>query len=101
MDLSDNDLLELRAFAASLLGVTLVFVPGRTSDSPATSEYKVKGNHIFNLAKFIEWPVASLSGAKTPFTIAVMDRGEAAPVLEALFAGKEIAGIPSRFVRSR
>jgi hypothetical protein len=66
----------------------------RASDAAAAAEYRIKGGYLFNLTQFIEWPVAPLSRNGRPFVIAVIDRGEATPVLENLFAGKDISGRP-------
>lgn len=71
----------------------LASVAGQGAESAAL-EYKVKAGYLFNFAKFIDWPASALPAADTPFVIAVLDAGEAAPVLEALFAGKNVNGHP-------
>ena len=76
------------------LGLFFTTPGARTADSAAALEYKVKGGYLFNFAKFIEWPAASLPTTNSPFIIAVLDGGEAGPVLAQLFAGKTINGHP-------
>jgi YfiR/HmsC-like len=85
-----------RAWVSLVLGALLsLLVPatGQGAESAAL-EYKVKAGYLFNFAKFIEWPASALPAADSPFIIAVLDAGEAVPVLEPLFAGKNVNGHP-------
>ena len=86
-----------RAWLGALVGV--VFLLGaatlaRAADAAAALEYKVKAGYLFNFAKFVEWPATMVPTADKPFVIAVLDGGEAAPVLEQSFAGKSVNGHP-------
>jgi hypothetical protein len=77
------------AFACAVAGQG-----ARTDDLGAAPEYKVKGGYLFNFAKYIEWPMDPATTPGTPFVIAVLDAGEAAPVLKQLLVGKDIGGRP-------
>lgn len=64
------------------------------ADTGSALEYKVKAGYLFNFGKFIEWPEDSFADADSPFVIAVMDNGEAAPIMEQVLRGKKINGHP-------
>ena len=66
--------------------------PGDTS----ALEYKVKAGYLFNFAKVVEWPAASLPAPDSPFVIGVLDRGEALPVVRTLLEGRDVNGHPVR-----
>jgi hypothetical protein len=78
----------------------LAGVIGKAKEVTAGSEYRVKGEFLLKLAKFIEWPGTPLPKSESPFVIAVMDRGEATPLLTPYLAGREIEGrrVAVRFV---
>jgi hypothetical protein len=84
----------IRAAAWALAGWVCLCGWQAAAADAAGLEYKVKGGYLFNFAKFVEWPTQALPAADSPFIIAVLDGGEAAPVLEQVFAGKNVAGHP-------
>lgn len=59
-----------------------------------TLEYKVKAGYLYNFAKFIEWPPATLPNASSPIEIGVMDGGEAFSTIEQVLTGKTVNGHP-------
>jgi len=80
-----------------LLACLLIFSAppcARAADSTTALEYKVKAGYLFNFAKFIEWPAQSFAATNSPFVIAVLDNGEAAPVLQPLLGTKNVNGHP-------
>lgn len=77
-----------------ILGLLLAPVCARAADSAAALEYKVKGGYLFNFARYIEWPTASLPAPDSPFIIGVLDGGEALPVVKALLEGKKVDSHP-------
>jgi hypothetical protein len=77
-------------------GACLLSARAAATPEAAALEYKVKAGYLFNFAKFVEWPAGSFPSAGSPFIIAVLDGGEAFPVLEQLFAGKNVNGRPAQ-----
>ncbi len=90
----------LRALAA-WLGWLLIPATLVAADSVPGLEYKVKAGYLYNFARFVEWPAAAFPSADSPFVIAVMDGGEAFPVLEQILAGKTVNGRPVKVVASQ
>jgi hypothetical protein len=62
------------------------------AEPSAALEYKVKAGYLFNFAKFVEWPASAFPATNSPFVIAVLDGGEASPVVEQVLGVKEIDG---------
>jgi hypothetical protein len=79
---------------AGVCALLFLNVGVRAADSAAATEYKVKGAYLFNFARYVEWLDSALPQADSPFIIAVLDGGDAAPVLEQLFAGRKLDGRP-------
>ena len=75
-------------------GLALPMPRAVAADSGSALEYKVKAGYLYNFARFVEWPASAFPSPSSPFIIGVIDGGEALPVLEKLFAGKEVAGHP-------
>lgn len=69
-----------------------IHAAGGTGDAPPALEYKVKAGYLYNFGRFIEWPTNTFSSSNAPFVIAVLDAGEARPILESLMAGKILEG---------
>ena len=72
--------------ASASLGLTTLGSEG------SQLEYKVKAGYLYNFAKLVEWPAAMLPAPDSPFVIAVLDGGEALPVVKALLEGKALNG---------
>lgn len=66
----------------------------RGADSASALEYKVKAGYLYNFGKFVEWPSTAFRAPDSPFVIAVLDDGEAQPVIEQVLAGKNVGGRP-------
>ena len=81
------------AFLAALAStLALLWAPSflNAAEASVLLEYKVKAGYLFNFAKFVEWPEATLPGTRSPIVIGVMDGAEALPVLQQQLQGKSV-----------
>jgi len=65
--------------AAALLALLASGVAGQEA-----SEAEVKAAIVFNIARFTQWPAASLGGPESPFTLCVSGRDDTIAAIEAL-----------------
>jgi hypothetical protein len=69
--------------------LSLFCPPAGWSESSQLSEYEVKAAYIYNFAKYVEWPAASVSRESSSLTICIVGKSPMNEVIESL-AGKAI-----------
>lgn len=55
-----------------------------------TGESQVKAMFVYNLLKFVEWPVATFVGARDPFVVVIIGDGATADATERFLSSKAI-----------
>ncbi len=77
----------------SILGLfacgNIFLAPMLRADRASVGEYQVKAAFLYNFAKFVEWPVASVGNT---IVIGVLGDDPFGPVLDFTFEGKTVAG---------
>ncbi len=82
-------------FAALVVLACLCVLPFRAIGVDAAAlEYKIKAGYLFNFARFIQWPPASVPETNSPLVIGILDGGEAFPVVTAQLDGKTVRRPP-------
>jgi hypothetical protein len=86
----------LRVFILTAVLVILGFTPKlvAAADSPDTLEYRVKAGYLFNFAKYVEWPANALAANNDPIIIGVLDKSDAAAVIQQVLANKLVNDRP-------
>lgn len=83
--------------------ILLACVPTTTcafaQDAP--SEYQVKAAVLFNLAKFVDWPVAAFATQQSPFNICILGDDPFGSALDQIVSGKKIEGRDVVVLRKR
>ena len=76
-----------------VVGMTLNWaapVDAQTGDASDSSEYLIKAGFIYNFAKFVEWPSASLPQSDSPIVIGVLGTDPFGSVLDRIVQDKKI-----------
>jgi hypothetical protein len=84
---------EHRRVPARLLAATLlasVFCPWTAAHQP--SEYQVKAAFLLNFTKFVEWPAAAFTDARSPITICILGDDPFNGLLDRLVQGESVNG---------
>jgi hypothetical protein len=81
-----------RALVAALAVVFAVARPQPALAEP--TEQEVKAALIFNITRFVEWPVKAFDSPGAPLVIAIMGRDGVSDVLGPMLQGKSVNGRP-------
>jgi hypothetical protein len=87
----------LALWRALLICCLMAFQGAGWSQQPGETgalEYKVKAGFLFNFLKFVEWPAKAFQSPDAPFIIGVVDRENAASILEEVLRNKAVNGRP-------
>lgn len=73
-------------------GLVLLAATPSTAHLRTASEYEVKAAYLYNLAKFVEWPVEALPAGRDAIVICMVSGENFADTLEAVVAQKTAQG---------
>ena len=63
-----------------------------SADSPAPTEYEVKGALLYNLTKYVDWPARSFSSSNSPMVVAILGLDNFGDDFKRMVDGKTING---------
>jgi hypothetical protein len=73
------------------LALLLFFAaPCASAQAQSASEYQVKAAFLLNIAKFVDWPDASLGSPQDPFTVCIIGQDPFGDALDKTLAGKTV-----------
>lgn len=80
----------IQRLTSLLLTIIVAVTATVRAESPLTREHQLKAAYLYNFAKFVQWPAATLGSAEFTFCIAGASR--VTPLLRQIIKGRTIRG---------